>query len=569
MIDTDKKFCSILLDILSAKGLNQIVCSPGSRNAPLLIAAAARPQLKKHFVVDERSASFMALGISLVSKNPVALVCTSGTALLNYAPGVAEAYYQGIPIIVISADRPPQWIDQDDSQTIHQENVLSNFVKKSFNFPSDKYTDKELIWYVNRMVNEAYICAISGKPGPVHINIPLSEPLNGKLERQEFSQRIIDLLTPDAFNNKEIIKKLAEKAAESKILLTAGFMQPDANLQKVVSRFCKFKNVAVMAETISNLHLKEEDYKIDSVLTSFTSEILDNLKPDIVITIGGSLISRKLKEYLRRNSKSIEHWSIGTSNIVSDPFMSLTFKIEIEPRSFFRNLNSELRKKSKKFNIEVSDYSTKWSGLRKISSSLKDTYIDLCKWSELKAFEIILKNLPSDYNLFLSNGTAIRYAQIINYRLPHASYCNRGVSGIDGSVSTAIGGAMEYKGKTLLITGDLSMAYDITSLSLKEVPDRFKIIVIDNQGGGIFRFIPSTSILEEREEYFCQSPLLPLKHLAEGYGWNYFEANNEGALKDTLEEFLSHPRKAIFKISCDGIKSAEILSDYMKCKAKI
>ena len=567
MIDTDKKFCSILLDILSAKGLNQIVCSPGSRNAPLLIAAAARPQLKKHFVVDERSASFMALGISLVSKNPVALVCTSGTALLNYAPGVAEAYYQGIPIIVISADRPPQWIDQDDSQTIHQENVLSNFVKKSFNFPSDKYTDKELIWYVNRMVNEAYICAISGKPGPVHINIPLSEPLNGKLERQEFSRRIIDLLTPDAFNNKEIIKKLAEKAAESKILLTAGFMQPDANLQKVVSRFCKFKNVAVMAETISNLHLKEEDYKIDSVLTSFTSEILDNLKPDIVITIGGSLISRKLKEYLRRNSKNIEHWSIGTSNIVSDPFMSLTLKIEIESRRFFRNLNSELRKKSKKFNSEVSDYSTQWSELRKISSSLKDTYIDLCKWSELKAFEIILKNLPSDYNLFLSNGTAIRYAQIINYRLPHASYCNRGVSGIDGSVSTAIGGAMEYKGKTLLITGDLSMAYDITSLSLKEVPDRFKIIVIDNQGGGIFRFIPSTSNLIEREEYLCQTPLLPLKELSDGYNWDYFEINNEISLIEKLPLFLKNPHKSIMKVICNGEESAKILKQYMALKA--
>ena len=140
---------------------------------------------------------------------------------------------------------------------------------------------------------------------------------------------------------------------------------------------------------------------------------------------------------------------------------------------------------------------------------------------------------------------------------------------MDGSISTAIGGSLEYKGRTLLITGDLSMAYDIGCLGIRKIPDRFKIIVIDNQGGGIFRFIPSTSGLEEREEYLCQPPLLPLRQLAKGYEWDYYECNDEDSLKSVYGEFLLNPRKSIMKISCDGFKSAEILKNYMTIKTTL
>ena len=564
MEDSAKKFCSILFDILEQKGIKDVVCSPGSRNVPLLVAASSRPEMNKHFVVDERSAAFIANGISLVGKKPVVLICTSGTALLNYSPAIAEAYYQSLPLIVISADRPLQWIDQDDSQTIRQDGALSNFVKNSYSIPSSDEDNEELQWYVNRLVNDAIITATTGRKGPVHINVHLSEPLDKRTEKQNMPQRLIETLEADSVGNKEAIKELANKISDSKVLLVAGFIQPDSKLQKAISEFSRFPNIAVMAETISNLHLKPEDYSIDSVLTSYDNEVLDSMAPDLVITVGGALVSRKLKEYIRRNSKKCRHWSVGYNHTTTDPFMSLTLRIETEPNRFFRNLNNALRKCS--FNKNVSNFQEDWHIKRVKALENKSKFIHQCIWSELKAFDILLKNLPSNYNLFLSNGTSIRYAQIISYDLPHASYCNRGVSGIDGSVSTALGGALVYKGPTLLITGDLSMAYDIGALAFKDIPDRFKLIVIDNQGGGIFRFIPSTSSLPEREKYLCQSPILPLINLAAGYGWNYYECEDEQSMLKTFKAFLKDTKKSIMKVKCDGFTSAEILKQYMNLK---
>lgn len=564
--DTDKKFCSILFDVMMEKGLRHVVCSPGSRNAPLLIAAASRQELKKHFVTDERSAAFLALGIAEVTREPVALVCTSGTALLNYAPAIAEAYYQCLPLVAISADRPEQWIDQDDSQTLRQENALNNFVKKSYSLPAYGNDDPELLWYANRIANDAMIMTAKGRPGPVHVNIRFGDPLGRKTEHIPERPRIIDFISADAIGNKEIIKQLSGKIAGSKVMLVAGFMAPDSELQKAVTTFAGFPNVVVMAETISNLHLSQDAYSIDSVLTAYEKEKFESFKPDLIISIGGALVSRKLKEYLRGISHQCEHWSIGYSHTTTDCFQALSLRIETDASRFFRNINASLKKIRNL--IKYTDYQKDWKDLRKEAFIAKNDYIDSVVWSELKAFDIILKSLPRSCNLFLSNGTSVRYAQIVSYNLPHASYCNRGVSGIDGSVSTAVGGALAYKGVSVLITGDLSMAYDVGALSLASVPDGMKIIVIDNQGGGIFRFIPSTSSLAEREEYFCMPPKLPLRQLADGYGWKYYEADDEAKLRKMLGIFLASEEKSIMRLVCDGNTSAEILKGYMNCKVR-
>lgn len=561
MLDTDRNFCSILFDVLVNKGVRNIVCSPGSRNSPLLIAASAREMMKKHFVADERSAAFVGLGISMVRQEPVALICTSGTALLNYAPAVAEAFYQGLPLIVISADRPEQWIDQDDSQTLHQDKVLRNFVKHSYSIPALGQEDKEMEWYVNRIANDAVLNACSGKPGPVHINIHLGEPLTNIKERNIENVHTILEITGDTIGNKEVIRNLAFEVASSKILLVAGFSFPDSPLQKYFVEFSRFPNVAVMAETISNLHLDAEDYSVDSVLTAYPTNYLDEFAPDIIISIGGALVSRKLKEYLRRNSKRCRHWSIGYTNATSDPFMSLTLKIETPPFRFFKSMSAVLRKV--KISEKCKEYKKNWKDLKQQALKLKSDFIQKSGWSELKAFDILLNKIPSRYNLFLSNGTPIRYAQIIPYPLPHASYCNRGVSGIEGTLSTALGGGMAFKGKTVLITGDLSFSYEVGALGLKKIPLDFKIIVIDNQGGGIFRFLPSTSNLEQTEEYFCQPPILPIRHLAEGYGWDYFECKDEVSLHRDLQLFFKSEKRAIMRIICNGLASANVLKDYM------
>lgn len=564
--DTDRNFCSILFDILEERGVRDVVCSPGSRNTPLLIAASSREGLRKHTVIDERAAAFMALGIALVSKRAVALVCTSGTALLNYAPAVAEAFYQKIPLIVISADRPQQWIDQDDSQTLRQFEALSNFVKQSYELPSWGNDDPELKWYANRIVNDAMIEATSRRHGPVHINVRLGEPLGGKMERERISPRLIDMIASDGIINKEVVRNLATEISEAKVMLVAGFLQPDSRLHKAVGEFSSLPNVVVMAETLSNLHLDRHSTSIDSVLTAFTEEKLYEMAPDIVISIGGSLVSRKLKEYLRRCSPKCEHWSIGWNHTTSDCFMSLTKRIEASPSYLLHQLWGIARKR-KPGDSQVA-YVEGWRKCREDAAKVKTEYVDSCGWCELKAFELIDRMLSSDSNLFLSNGTSIRYAQIVGVHLPHASYCNRGVSGIDGSCSTAVGGAKMYKGRTVLVTGDMSMAYDVGSLALPDIPDSMKIIVIDNSGGGIFRFIPTTSGLPERERYFCCAPKLPLRQLAEGYGWEYLEADREESMTEALGKLFSSSGKGILRVVCDGEESAGILRGYMGTMAE-
>lgn len=575
-LDTDKRFCSIVLDVLMQKGVQDIVCSPGSRNAPLLIAASARKALRKHVVIDERCAAFMALGMAVVSKKPVALICTSGTALLNYAPAVAEAFYQGIPLIVLSADRPQQWIDQDDSQTLRQFEALSNFVKKSYELPAWGDDDEELQWYANRIANDAMIVALSRKNGPVHINIRLGEPLNRRRELSDVPERIIDIVNADGILNKEVERNIAKELVGKKIMLVAGFMQPDDKLQKAVAGFCSLPNVVAMTETLSNLHMLGLPNSIDSVLTYFPDDFIDGFAPDIVISLGGSLVSRKLKEYLRRNRNRCSHWSLGWNHTTSDCFMSLEKRIEVDPAKFLSHITSILKSLAKKnHSSHDSDnesceqeitYSEVWQTMRMSAFTDKMMYVLGQPWCELKAFREIFFSLPANANLFLSNGTAVRYAQILNMNPPHASYCNRGVSGIDGSCSTAVGGSKAYKGMTVLITGDLSMAYDLGSLALPDIPDRMKIIVMDNNGGGIFRFIPTTSSLPEREELFCAPPRLPLNSLAEGYGWEYQEAKNEKELDDALDNLFSSKRKRILRVICDGEKSAEILKGYMAVK---
>lgn len=570
MTDTDKTFCSILFDVLCEKGVKDVVCSPGSRNAPLLIAAAAREEMCKHVVTDERCAAFMALGMALVSKKPVALVCTSGTALLNYAPAVAEAFYQGVPLVVISADRPEQWIDQDDSQTLRQFEALSNFVKKSYELPAWGGEDNEMKWYANRISNDAIIEATSPRKGPVHINVRLGEPLGKKVNRDYVSPRLIEMISSDFIANKETIKTLGRIVSQKKVMLVAGFMPPDAKLHKSVAVFCNLPNVVAMTETLSNLHLGDGACDVDAVLTAYSEKELDDLAPELVISLGGSLVSRKLKEFLRRNRQRCEHWSLGWNHTTADCFMSLTKRIEVNPSRFLYQIaQAALRNQVEKTGCGVKDYSRDWAELRKKAALAKGDYVRSLPWCEMKAFRMLAEYCGIEGNLFLSNGTAVRYAQILNSPLPHASYCNRGVSGIDGSVSTAVGAAKVTKGKTFLITGDLSMAYDVGALALPSIPDTMKIVVIDNCGGGIFRFIPSTSALEEREKYFCAAPNLPLRNLAQGYEWNYFEACDEDSFGRVFPEFLMSQKKSIFRVICDGEKSAEILKKYMDVKTSL
>ena len=559
----DNSIISQLLDLLSQYGVKDIICSPGSRNAALLMEADRRDDINKHVVVDERTAAFIGLGMALVSRNPVALICTSGTALLNYGPALAEAYYQGIPLIAISADRPVRWINQDDSQTIDQQGVFSNFIKGEYDLNGSDCSE-ENEWYANRIINEALTKAMQPKCGPVHLNIHL-EGITDFDVKQHDAVRKIDVVKPPQRLETQTINSLAETAAESRIMIVAGFMQPDNKLQKAMLSMNELPNVCIMAETVSNLHLPQECFMVDTVLFPLTEDKAKALQPDLIISLGGALISRKLKEFLR-NCKGARNWDVGYSDNIVDCFQSLTLRIECEPASFMNSLAKRIKRRKKDRKISSYSFQEQWNELRR---SRRIDFRKL-KWSDLKALQILLNALPRSANLFLSNGTSVRYGQIIPYPLSHSTYSNRGVSGIEGSTSTAIGGALIYDKITCLITGDMSFGYDIGGLASEMAPANLRIVVLDNGGGDIFRFINATKNLDIRERYLSAERELPVGQLAEGFGFDYYFAESEKELKEMLEDFFegSLLPKILHVSTKNGTGNSEILTDYLTNKTK-
>lgn len=572
MIDTTNKDCRILFDVLIKQGLRQAVLSPGSRNAPLLIAAAARDILDKKIVTDERTAGFMALGMSMQTRKPVLLACTSGTAMYNYAPAVAEAYYQNIPLIIVTADRPTRWIDQDDSQTLRQQNALDSIVKHSFDIPLDEGATvqtggsifpTERDWFVNRIVNEAWITAVSDSPGPVHINIHLDAPLGTTSEIESpRDERIISIVENPSNLPPEMLKEIALRLSGNKVLVTAGFMPSDHRLSKAINEFLKLPNVAIMAEPLSNLHLPEGSFMVDSLLHTLSTEDRNALRPDIVISLGGALVSRMLKDFIRCNQPK-EHWTLSDSAPGVDCFQSLTTHFNLTPLNFFRGIGSLSRWLIRHDRMPSSpDYKAEWEKAKRKAISDNTEYIGKAPWSELRAFNTLLTKLPQNFNLFLSNGTPVRYASLLLNKLPHGCYSNRGVSGIDGTSATALGMAICYKGPTLLITGDMSFSYYPDILGNPYYPKDFKIIVINNSGGGIFRFIKTTRTLPQREEYFCAPVQREISALATAYGRPYFKVSDESELERYLPDFFNAPG-AVMEIVVDPGLSADTLVNFI------
>ena len=549
---TDKLQCQILVETMHFHGVNHAVVSPGSRNAPLIIALS-RSRIKTHIVVDERSAAYVALGIAQQLKAPVALVCTSGTALLNYAPAVAEAYYQKIPLIVVSADRPQEWIDQDDSQTIRQFKALDQFVKRSYDIPA-RCDDDTAVWYAERIAHDAMMEATSLRRAPVHINVQLAEPLNGLTTEPYKLRRIHHFPSYDGICRDDIIK-LKGQLLHKRVMIIAGFMEMNEPLRQALNAIAVNDYAVVLTETISNM---ADDFTINAIDRTLLA-IDENDKryyPDVVITIGGAIVSRKIKAFLRKVKP--DHWYVGLNDVTVDCFQSLTRRIEANPDTFIPTLFQD--------SLTVKSFCTIWKDAHTAGLRRHHKYLEKIGWSDMKAYETIFdfyQQNPDNLIMHLSNGTTIRYAQLFGDRVIAPNFCNRGVSGIDGCTSTAIGAAM-VNGPAVLITGDMSFLYDISALSAITPKLQLKIVVVDNGGGGIFRFIDSTSSLPELEKYFVVKRNLDVEKVAASFGIKTYRADNADSLFEQLSNMMGEDGPAVLVVKTDGKRSAEILKNYFK-----
>ncbi|WP_294822544.1 2-succinyl-5-enolpyruvyl-6-hydroxy-3-cyclohexene-1-carboxylic-acid synthase [uncultured Flavobacterium sp.] len=510
-----------IIQICLAKGVDHIVISPGSRNAPITIGFANHPDFTCYSIADERCAAFFAMGIAQQIKKPVAVVCTSGSALLNYYPAVAEAFYSQIPLVVISADRPHDKIDIGDGQTIRQENVYANHILYNANLLEEVSEDND------RKINEAINTAITQK-GPVHINAPFEEPLYETV--QELAINPIIFKTCEEISAKENLEPFIEKwnAAKRKLVLV-GVNDPGTIDKTIIEQLANDPSVVVMTETPANLHHEKFLGSIDTIITPFSHEDFETWRPDILLTFGGMVVSKRVKAWLRKYAPK-EHWHIDRLRAY-DTFGALTKHFVADANVF---LNDFLQKTQQ----AESDYNQKAQELKAFRKEKHDEYLAKVPFSDFKAFDLILPALPHNSQLQISNSASIRYAQLFEMRADIEVFCNRGTSGIDGSSSTAVGASVGSKKETVLVTGDVSFLYDSNALWNNYIPKDFKIIIINNGGGGIFRILPGHSENAVFNTYFETAHNLTAEHLAKMYGFTYHTASDEKELSEVLPSFM-------------------------------
>ena len=536
-LKTNTQYIYDLVGLCAEFGVEKAVVCPGSRCAPLLIGFGKHPEIETISVTDERSAGFIGLGIAQQTGKPVVLVCTSGTAAQNFAPAVIEAFYQNVPFIVLTADRPPEWIDQWDGQTIRQENLYEPHVKGNFVY-DENHADS---------VEQTLALAFDRGKGPVHLNIPIREPFypdsldeiqiaakGTKFTREKFQK--VDESVWDEF---ESILKSSEK-----VMVLGGQMAPNPKLVELLDQL----DVSVVGDVISNLHsvdgvIKSADLIVKKLIATKGAEIAkdenkiveNGLTPDFLITFGRSIISKNLKLYLRKY-KPKYHWHIGWG-MVGDPFQSLTKIIETPPLQFFTEwLDKGIGKNNQ------DDYLTLLSDAQKKVGENFDLKLNNAEFNYFSAVRRVLKQLHQNSVLHLGNSMPVRIANFIGINDSSIDvWCNRGTSGIDGVLSTAVGHALaEPNRKHTLIIGDLSFFYDRNGLWLNHAfPQNLQIVILNDRGGGIFNMIPGPSSQGDLTELFTTPHKRTAELTAQEFNMEYCSVGSMDELEKALKVFES------------------------------
>lgn len=522
---SDKKSVQVLVEQCYKFGLKHVVISPGSRNAPLIIAFGNHPDFTCYSIPDERSAGFYALGMARHLNEPVALVCTSGTAVLNYAPALTEAYYQEIPVIAITADRPPYMIDQEDGQTIRQDNVFANHINYSCTLPLGETEDA--LTLINSDLTKAFEKALAYPKGPVHINIPFEEPLYNQ-SKISFEVKITNQ-TDDAI---EADSKQLEELSDlinnfDNILILSGVNQPDKDLNSIIDALSLHKNIPVLAPPTANLQSKNVFNSIDLLFYAIKKEELESFQPDVLITIGGPVVSKVVKQYLRANQPKF-HIDIDENPSKIDTYNALTHHIIANPSDVFSQLQ-------KSVNSKADGYLKSWHLLSNSSQKKESSFFTTLEFCDLKVYDTFFKSIPEPIDLHLGNSTPVRYAEFFNKNKDIHYFCNRGTSGIDGSTSTAAGAALISGKPTYLLSGDISFVYDSNALWNRHVPGNLKIIVINNQGGNIFRVINGPASTPQLKDFFETHQSANIQKLCDAFGINYLTAKDEITFQLQLE----------------------------------
>ena len=545
-------------------GIKRFYGSPGSRSAPLLLALSRTGHFHIEMIPDERSAAYRALGYSLASGEITGLFCTSGTAALNFVPAVAEAFYQKGRLLVLTADRPPELIDQQEGQAVRQQRIFEDHCVFSATVPSFDFHPAARVHAV-RLFRQALHACMQPNGGPVHLNFPFREPFYPEKVEQSPAElpATQEVFPPEAKLSREQLSTLIEKwNASGRRLLLAGQMLPDFDLSNACKALSEYARCPVLGDGLHNL-----EPVAGSVLhpDNLTEDFLlgEDARPDILLSIGNGHLSKSLRRFLSENPAT-EHWHVQEAGYPADPYGSIRQVINAKPEWLITRLaeascfsdsgNHQLAEEW--FNGWVSREFSIRNATRKMEKELP--------WSDLTAVADFLSALPSRAAIFTGNSMPVRYAMWLNGgRQWGGIFSNRGTSGIDGCVSSAMGVADALPGKEVyLLIGDMGFLYDRNAFWTRSIPANLKVFILNNGGGNIFRIIPSSSSLPEMPDFFE----LRQTHTSEGTcldaGIARFTAATREELQHAIPAWMDAGGCAVLEVFTDKEMNQKVVKDF-------
>ncbi|MEX2948020.1 2-succinyl-5-enolpyruvyl-6-hydroxy-3-cyclohexene-1-carboxylic-acid synthase [Staphylococcus warneri] len=516
---------------LYAYGVREVVISPGSRSTPLAIALEAHPNIKTWIHPDERSAAFFALGLIKGSQRPVAILCTSGTAAANYTPAIAESQISRIFLIVLTSDRPHELRSVGAPQAINQVNMFSNYVNFQFDMPiADGTTNMLDTIHYQMQIASQYL--YGPHKGPIHFNMPFREPLTPDLDRTELLKS--ETKTLPHYQKMIHVDPIKDKIEKSKGLIIVGDMQHQEVDQ--ILTYSTIFDIPVLADPLSQLRRHNHP----NVITTYDLLYRAGMDWDVdfVIRVGKPVISKKLNQWLKTTSA---FQILVQNNDKIDVFpVPPDVSYEISANDFFRSLMEERT-------VDRKAWLQQWQSLEKQARIEINDYLQHAT-DEAAYVGTLISKLTNEDALFVSNSMPIRDIDNLLFDNEAEIYANRGANGIDGVVSTALGMAV-HKKVTLLI-GDLAFYHDMNGLLMSKINDiHLNIVLLNNDGGGIFSYLPQKASAAEYFERLFGTPTgLDFEHAALLYDFNFKRFDH---LTDFKFESLSKLGSNVYEVITD------------------
>ena len=541
-------FVAAFVDEWARCGLKHVNICPGSRSTPLAVLFHQHPSFKVWTHLDERSAAYFALGQAKAGRQPTAVLGTSGTATLNFAPAVAEAFYGRVPLLILTADRPPELQEVGAPQTISQSQLYGRHVKKCVEMSLPE-GGSDAVRYVRATANRAMADSVAARSGPIHVNFPFREPLipvadEGKLSELRAGPSVSVTQGPQTLPPSDAIDLAAELRRARRGLIVCG-PQDDPAFPDAVVRLGRKLQFPVLADILSQVRRGAQAANLVDSYDAFLRDprIASQLVPDLVLRFGATPVSKPLQQFLQ-GLPSSRQLLVAPADDLHDPALVATDRVQVDPRTFCNVMLSHVTEMGEHDN-SLLDWRLKWERVNgQTRSVLKDCLTDNSTLNEPRVFSELDSVLPPGAILFAGNSMPVRDLDSFCSAAsrPARFLANRGASGIDGVVSTALGVSSVSAEPCLLVIGDLSLYHDMNGLlAAKQHGLRATIVVLHNDGGGIFSFLPQAEAVASFEELFGTPHGLDFRHAAELYGLDYCEVEERPEFRTALEESIRRP----------------------------